>query len=79
MPTSNVDHQVKRLAGLNNNDVDALKNIGANMENNLQYYEFSGMPGTISVLKQRKLATICRYLEKGNELTVNLVTSMAEI
>ena len=72
MPTTDIDQRIKRISGISDPDVLELKNIGINTEDDLRYTEFVDYPGTIALIKRRKLDTISKYLACGNALNATI-------
>ncbi len=68
MPTTNLDQRVKRIADLDQTDIDALNADGASNEDDLRYLDFVDLPAGISKVKRRKLSIIGKYLGSGQQL-----------
>ena len=77
MPTKNIDQRVKRISGLNPNDVQELQNVGIGGEDDLRYAEFVDLPEAIAIIKRRKLYMIGTFLATGG--TLNATITSAEI
>ena len=75
MPTTNIDQRVKRIYGLNPNDVQELQNVGIGGEDDLRYTEFVDLPGAIAIIKRRKLDMIGTFLATGGTLTATITSA----
>ena len=77
MPTTNIDQRVKRIAGLNDQDVQQLDTMGCATEDDLRYLTFVDFPAQIGLIKRRKLMIIAEYLATGKALSAMI--SMQEV
>ena len=68
MPTTNLSQRVKRLATLDDAQVQLLDTEGIVVEEDLRMIEFEDIPLGIPVVKRRKLNIISQFLKGGNIL-----------
>ncbi len=68
MPTTNLSQRVKRLANLDDAQVQLLDTEGLVVEEDLRMIEFEDIPLGIPVVKRRKLNIISQFLKGGNIL-----------
>eukprot|EP00957_Ditylum_brightwellii_P069526 5280154-Ditylum_brightwellii.AAC.1 len=62
MATSSIDQQVKRIVGLDDNNVAILTGTGITNKGDLLFLQFMDFKTKILVGKQRKLELVIKYL-----------------
>ena len=67
MPTTDINQRVKRLAGLNEEDVSTLNGLGVSTEEDLSFIHFEDLGDKIGLIKRRKLETISLFLAMRND------------
>jgi hypothetical protein len=62
MPTTDINQRVKRIAGLSDEDVTALREKDITTENDLSYVKVEDLAVGIGLIKRRILEVICKFL-----------------
>ena len=74
MPTTDVNQRVKRIAGLDDDDVTKLQAIGIKTEEDLSFIQFQDLGDEIGLIKRRKLEYISKFLALRNEPLTGTIT-----
>ena len=59
---------------MNPNDIVEFQNVGISGEDDLRYAEFVDLPGSIAIIKRRKLDMIGTFLDTGGTFTATITS-----